>query len=212
MGAAFALVGALLVVGVVVAAVVFFVVLATKSKRVSELSNQVVPGTPTTAPDGWAGAHTPEALLHRRLVDAIAALRAVPGLDGMALDRRADVERHALELDARLVAVAGLPERLRAEPLGAIEGDVKELEMGVAALTVRVADQHRPLDDAFADLAQRLDHLDQARNELDAAERRPSATPIATPPPTTAPADATAPEPTPAPAPESAPPQTEPPS
>ncbi len=41
-------------------------------------ANEVVPGVPTSAPKAWAGAHTPEARLHRRLRDAVMASRPTP--------------------------------------------------------------------------------------------------------------------------------------
>jgi len=219
------MIGLLFVLAVLVgaAAAVGLVALAVSSKRSADRSNEIIPGTPSLAPDSWAGAHTPEAKLHRRLVDVVAALRAVHGLDGMTLDRRADIERHALELDRRLVAVAALPAGVRTEPLGIIEGDVKELEMGVAALTVRVAEQRLPLDDAFRDLAERLDHLDQARSELDAVTPGPAPSvdvapaPVSAPPvPDAAPAfqaESSPPEPSSASdPPQSDPPQTAPPA
>jgi hypothetical protein len=98
-------------------------------------ANQVVPGLPSRAPAAWAGAHTTEAKLHRRLRDAIAAMRANPAVkDGWAIDSRVALEHHALAVDDRLVAVAALPEPVRAQPLAAVADAVAAVEAAVASL------------------------------------------------------------------------------
>src|ERR1700722_14028075 len=77
--------------------------------RALNRDNQLIPGRPTHAPRSWAVSHDPEARLHRRLRDAMAALRAADSLDaGSALLLRADLEQTALDLDNHLVAVAQL--------------------------------------------------------------------------------------------------------
>ena len=120
---------------VVVAAVVAATVVVRSGKRDYAKANEIVPGTATRAPAAWAGAHTPEARLHRRLRDAVEALRANPAMeDAWMLDARVSLEQHALAVDDRLIAVAALPERVRAEPLAGVAAAVDAVEVAVASL------------------------------------------------------------------------------
>jgi hypothetical protein len=122
---------ALLVVSAVVAA---SVVVRTNKRRFAE-ANVVVPGRPTRAPAAWAGAHTPEARLHRRLRDAVAGMQANPAMeDAWMLDARVSLEQRALDIDDRLVAVAALPERVRADALESVSSAVEALEAAVASM------------------------------------------------------------------------------
>lgn len=124
-------------------------------------ANELVPGTPTRAPAAWAGAHTPEARLHRRLRDAVAGLRANPALeDAWALDARVALEQHALAVDERLIAVSALPERLRAEPLVEVASAVEAVEAAVASYITGPA-QRDGLDRAMAEVAERVASLRQ---------------------------------------------------
>lgn len=116
--------GAVLAVGVVAAAVV----------RDRRRRNQVVPGTDTGAPASWAGAHTPEARLHRRLRDAVRAVRAVADPDGSLLAARVEVERAAVAVDEHLVALAALPERETAGRMPVASAAVAAIESAAAAV------------------------------------------------------------------------------
>jgi hypothetical protein len=152
----------------VLVVVAVLVGLASIRRRYAQ-SNQVVPGTSTTAPAEWAGAHTPEALLHRRLRDAVTALRADPELDSAGLlQARVTLEQHALTVDQRLVAVAALPERLRAEPLAAVTAAVDALEQAVASLaSARAGSDAHALEAAVRDANERVALLADARAELE---------------------------------------------
>jgi hypothetical protein len=145
-------------------------VLAIEIRRRQRRANQVVPGIGGPAPASWAGAHTPEARLHRRLRDAMAALRAVPGLDATSPGGRAELDRYALALDERLVAVAAVPESVRAPALDRVTADIEALESAAGALTTQVAGGGPALGDAVRSLSQRMVLLDEARAELDALE------------------------------------------
>jgi hypothetical protein len=145
-------------------------VLALQIRRRQRRANQVVPGIDGSAPASWAGAHTPEARLHRRLRDAMAALRAVPGLDAVTPGGRAELDRYALALDERLVAVAAVPESERAPALGRVTADIEALESAVGGLTTQVASGRPAMGDAVRSLSQRMAQLDEARAELDALE------------------------------------------
>lgn len=119
----------------VVAAVVAATVVVRSGKRNYAKANEVVPGTATRAPAEWAGAHSPEARLHRRLRDAVEALRANPAMeDAWMLDARVSLEQHALAVDERLIAVAALPERVRAQPMVGVAAAVDAVEVAVASL------------------------------------------------------------------------------
>ena len=123
----------LLLVVVVGGAGVLVVVSGQRAKFAK--ANQVVPGLPSRAPAAWAGAHSPEARLHRRLRDAVHAMRASPALeDGWAIESRVALEQHALAVDDRLVAVAALPDTVRAQPLAAVAEAVAAVEAAVASL------------------------------------------------------------------------------
>jgi hypothetical protein len=129
--------------------------------RTQRRDNEVVPGVATQAPRSWAGAHTPEARLHRRLRDVVRALRT-PGADPHA-DLRARLEQQAVAIDEQLVTVAAMPERLRADPLAEAEAAVNALEDAAAAL-LQETDSHAPPVDA---VTERLRLLAEAREELD---------------------------------------------
>ena len=56
------------------AAVAIVAIVHRKQQRAITRDNQLMPGRPTRAPRSWAVSHDPEARLHRRLRDAMAAL------------------------------------------------------------------------------------------------------------------------------------------
>ena len=145
----------------VASAVVAAAVVVRTNKRKFAEANVVVPGTTTKAPAEWAGAHTPEARMHRRLRDAMAALRANPAVeDALMLDARVSLEQQALAVDQRLIAVAALPKRVRAEPLASVASAVDAVEAAVAALAVG-PEAGSGLDRAMAEVAERVARLDR---------------------------------------------------
>ncbi|HEX2119256.1 MAG TPA: hypothetical protein VHF91_08735 [Acidimicrobiales bacterium] len=149
----------LLVLSAVLAATV---VVRTNKRKFAE-ANAVVPGTATQAPPEWAGAHSPEARLHRRLRDAVTAVRANPALeDAFMMDARVSLEQQALAVDERLIAVAALPERVRAEPLASVAAAVEAVEAAVAAVVAGpVEGQRGGVDQAMAEVADRVSQLQQ---------------------------------------------------
>ncbi|MBL8775007.1 MAG: hypothetical protein JNK12_03710 [Acidimicrobiales bacterium] len=110
--------------------------LAIRARRDYRAGNEVIPGRPTAAPAEWAGAHTPEARLHRRLVDVVASLRAHPLLEEGTgrLEARVELEEQVAAVDERLIAAAALPERVRDEPLALVEEEVAAMEQAAADL------------------------------------------------------------------------------
>ena len=138
---------------------------AARVKRSAQRANEVVPGTPTRAPIGWAGAHSPEATMHRRLRAAVEAARA-QGTAGSAEVTQA-VERGALEIDEQLIAAAALPEAHRAAAIAAIEPSVVALENAVAGVRSDDAAQRPELQAAMDDVQSRRDAIAEARAEVD---------------------------------------------
>ena len=145
----------------VVSAVVAATVVVRTNKRKFAEANVIVPGTDTKAPAEWAGAHTPEARLHRRLRDAVTAVRANPAMeDAFMMDARVSLEQQALAVDERLIAVAALPERVRSEPMASVAAAVDAVEAAVAAL-VAGPQAKRTLDQAMVEVTERVALLEQ---------------------------------------------------
>ena len=126
----------LLVVLVVLAGVGGAVALAVSGRRQYAAQNEIIPGQPSEAPASWAGAHTPEAKLHRRLGAMVRGLRdaADHGHEGIdALERRVELEQAALDLDRQLIAAAARGDGGRTAAIAAIGEQVAELETLAAA-------------------------------------------------------------------------------
>lgn len=121
-----------LVVVVLLAATGFAVALAAKGRRKAAAS--LGTGLAANVPREWAGAHSPEAKLHRRLVAAARSLSAQPLGDAAGIERRVAVEQQLRELDEQLVAAAAVPEPARGEALAKIEPLVAAAESAVAAI------------------------------------------------------------------------------
>jgi hypothetical protein len=123
-----------IVLVVVVAAVGFAVALARKGKRQFE-ARTGGPGLAPNAPREWAGAHSPEAKLHRRLAAAARSLDAQPVGDAVAIEQRVTIEQQILQLDRQLVAVAGV-----AGDVTGLEPLVDTVERAVAQLATTGVD------------------------------------------------------------------------
>lgn len=121
----------ILVIAVAVSSVV--VLINHRQQRAVTRANQVTAGRPTLAPPSWALSHEPEARLHRRLRDAVAALGA-PGATetGTTLMLRVDLEQGAADLDDHLVAISRLPPADRTAALQTVTAAVACIEAGVA--------------------------------------------------------------------------------
>ena len=155
------------VVAILVAlAMIATATIAARSRSAFRNANDVVPGVRSPAPASWAGSHTPEARLHRRLRDAVTSVRlAAP--DGADSPFRATIEREALAIDERLVAVAALAERVRAEPLAQVTQAVDALEDAVATLVTTMDRGGQVVPRALADVTEHLQLLHEARVEVD---------------------------------------------
>jgi hypothetical protein len=139
------------VVVLVIAVVGFGVALARKGKR--QYADQAGgPGLAQNAPREWAGAHSPEAKLHRRLAAALKSLNAQPMGDVVAIEQRVTIEQQILQLDEQLVAVAG-----SADSVAKIAPLVGSVEQAVTQLATSGVD---------------MDLLKRSQAELDAGEDR----------------------------------------
>lgn len=172
------LIAALFVVLAIAGAAALAVIAVRAANKVQtnyERTNEVVPGIPSPAPTSWLGSHDPEARLHRRLVDAMKALRVNQSFDqnGVLLDLRVELEQQAVAVDAELVATAALPMALREEPLQVLAGAVETIEHAVAGLaTTSATDVGDRLQRMVEELRVRTSTVAQARialDEIDAA-------------------------------------------
>lgn len=154
-------------VGTIVA---FGVALTVRSKREFAKQNEVVPGTASSAPASWAGAHSPEAKLHRRLGAAVRAAHGNPRLVELGLAAQTkQIEVEALAIDERLVAAAGLPVSHRTAAVAEFEPQVAALEDVVAALikSTTVGQSKQLLEQVVSDADIKLQALAQARAEIE---------------------------------------------
>lgn len=108
--------------------------LARRSKAQLAASFEGAPGLSGGAPKEWAGQHTPEAKLHRRLVGLANTLAALPLGDADAIQRKVAVEQRVAELDRRLIAVALAPRSALREAVEKLTPDVDEAEAEVGRL------------------------------------------------------------------------------
>lgn len=157
----------------VIAAVAVAGLIAVRNKASFERDSRLGTGLATSAPTAWAGSHDPEARLHRRLRDAVAALSANQSfdMDGRLIDLRVELEQQAMALDEQLVATAALPMHVRAEPLGRISAAVEALEHSVADLAGASAGATASrLDQTVQDVRARTGLVDEARRALDALD------------------------------------------
>lgn len=168
------LIGGLLLaaVGAVIA---FGVLLAARSKQEFAEQNQVVPGRPSPAPVNWAGAHSREAKLHRRLGDAVKGARENPRFVELGLaPQMATIEAEAMAIDERLVAAAALPEAHRDEAIDPLEQHVVTLEAAITELvtSVSIADSKLQLEAAVTAADIKLQALAEARAEVEQIDRQ----------------------------------------
>ncbi|GAA4682573.1 hypothetical protein [Gordonia humi] len=125
----------LLVLALVVAGVGLFAFALARSSKKTMVQNAVIPGVAVAVPAEWGGSHDPEARLHRRIRDAVAALDATIGMTGVdQIDVRARLMVSAQQLDERLVAIWSLPRQARQAPLAEVESGVAALESEAAAV------------------------------------------------------------------------------
>jgi hypothetical protein len=167
----------LLLLAAIGAIVVFGVALTVRSKKDFDDANEVVPGVKSAAPASWAGAHSQEAKLHRRLGDSVRAARNNPRLVELGLSAQTkQIESEALAIDERLVAAAGLPVSHRADAVTALEPHVVALEDAVATLvtSTTVGESKELLQQVVSEADIKLQALAQARAEVEQLDQQAS--------------------------------------
>ena len=169
----------LILLAAVVSIIGFGVALSVRGKRDFAQQNEVVPGKKSPAPASWAGAHSPEAKLHRRLGHAVRAANGNPQLVELGLAAQTEqIEAEAMAIDERLVAAAGLPTSHRADAVAEFEPQVEALEVAVATLikSTTVSDSKQLLEQTVSEADIQLQALAEARAEVEAVDRAASGT------------------------------------
>ena len=166
---------ALLVVGLASAAL-FVAAIAYARWRIRK-QLRMRPSTRSLAPTYWLVSTSEPARLHRRLRRASAVARAAGERGDTTIAELADeVQEHAVALEHHLVVLSRLWRRER-DARKELVSQVAQLEHLSARLTVSAVDVSRPRaltagsPDALAELTERIDALDAARQELTAIER-----------------------------------------
>lgn len=161
----------ILIVGILFVIVGTLAYVALRNAQDFSDANEIIPGVATNAPKAWAGAHSPEARLHRRLRDAMTALRANRSLDEPALvEVREALEREALAVDDHLVAAAALPAKVRDEPLRHVTAAVEAIEGVVADIVLLRGPAAGEIDRGLEHVRTRLALVTEARAELAAID------------------------------------------
>jgi hypothetical protein len=170
---------AALLVLTIAAVVGFGVVLAARSKKEFAEQNEVVPGRKSPAPASWAGAHSREAKLHRRLGEAVRGAQANPRFVELGLATQMNaIEAEALAIDERLVAAASLPAGHKESAIDDLEAHVDKLETTIAEVvtSVTVADSKQQLEAAVSAADITLQALAAARAEVELIDRQAAGT------------------------------------
>ena len=121
---------------ILAAGAVFVVALARRSKAQLAAGVEIPPGMPEGAPKEWAGSHSPEAKMHRRLAGLARTLAAAPLGDAGSIERKVDVEGRIQDLDRRLIGLAVAPDAARRDAVSALEPEVAAAEAEVSKLAV----------------------------------------------------------------------------
>ena len=149
------------------------VAIATQQQRSRAERLQIVPGVATRAPVAWAGAHTLEARLHRRLGEAVRSMHAAPASNSpMLTEQRHALEQEAVRIDARLIAVAALTGVQRAPAIERVGELVERYESAVADLVSTSLDDPSALEAAISESEIRLRALEAARAEVEQIDRQ----------------------------------------
>ena len=119
---------------VLIGGATFAVALARRSKQQLAAQIEPGPGMPDGAPIEWAGQHTPEAKLHRRLTALATTLAQLPLGDAAHIERKVAVETRVQELSRRLVALAHAPRDALREAVAKLEPEVAAAEDEVGKL------------------------------------------------------------------------------
>lgn len=151
-------------------ALLFGRALLSDSRKQQDDYRHVVPGAGRPAPAEWAGAHSPEAKLHRRLRDAVKAAHSQPNV---APGDLAGLDHAAVALDERLIGAAALPAPQRAEAVAEVEPLVARFEQAVAGLARATAPDAllSSFEESLATIEAQLSAIAEARAEVERIDR-----------------------------------------
>jgi hypothetical protein len=166
---------ALVVFGI--AGIVCFMAAVTYARWRLRKQLRVRPSTRSAAPTSWLVSTSEPARLHRRLRKAAATARLAGARGGASIVALADeIEDHAVALESHLVMLSKLWRRER-QAKKQLVAQVAQLEQLAIRLSTSAVDVTRPRalgagsPDALAELTERIEALDAAREELAVLER-----------------------------------------
>jgi hypothetical protein len=138
---------------------------------------RVRPSTRSAAPTAWLVSTSEPARLHRRLRKAATTARLAGARGGATIASLADeIEDHAVALETHLVMLCRVWRRER-QARRQLVAQIAQLEQLTVRLTATAVEVSRPRalgagsPDALAELTERIDALDAARQELTTLER-----------------------------------------
>ena len=133
----------------------------------------------------WRWSLARQAVLHRRLVAALAGVRlSLPAgsAGGPWADLAGDLETLAVEVDRGLVAVDRQPRPVRVRALADLEGRVREVEQVAGRLQASLADRTEAIGSRTGpEIVARLELIERAMAELGEGAGPPLAAPPAAP-------------------------------
>ena len=166
---------ALVVFGV--ASIALFVGALTYTRWRLRKQLRVRPSTRSPAPTAWLVSTSEPARLHRRLRKATTAARLAGARGGATIASLADeIEDHAVALETHLVLLSRVWRRER-QARGRLIAQIRQVEQLTVRLAASAVEVTRPRalgagsPDALAELTERIDALDAARQELTVLER-----------------------------------------
>ncbi len=168
----------LLLVAMLVAALMAMAAVVV-AMRMAHRRNRVSPDVATDAPLRWMGTPGLGARLHRRLRTAVQvahrSAEAAPAAAHLG-DLTADLEREAVTLDTHLVMASYMRGPEGRARMRALAEQVRRVEQLASQISLLSAQAQAPLvagghSSALDDLARQLDHLEQARHEVQEVER-----------------------------------------
>lgn len=142
-------------------------------------SNRISPKSATPAPTTWLASPSAAARLHRRLKAATRRAQAIAKRSGRGTEVQrlaAELEHESLVIGDELAVVASAPAPHRRAQLAAIEPRVRQVEslaqrLAVAANPPQTTPGLVPEPEGLDRLAEALDAMEAARQEVDQAER-----------------------------------------
>ena len=142
-------------------------------------SNRISPKAATPAPTVWLASPSAAARLHRRLKAATRRAQAIAKRSGQGTEVQrlaAELEHESLVIGDELAVVASAPGPLRRAHLAAFEPKVRQVEqlaqrLAATAIPPQTTPGLVPEPEGLERIAEALDAMDEARAEVDRAER-----------------------------------------